>query len=88
MQAFRFPACCIQLSQIIKYNFHLDEFFTNFEFASQSEQRIFRNAVSEPLKRNWQPIATNQIPDIIASGFLPQTTYHRTIIEQNDVCTH
>ncbi|KAH7645696.1 f-box containing protein-like protein [Dermatophagoides farinae] len=92
LQSFYFPSCCIQLSEIFtKYNYSpvFSEFFINFDMANQYAQRSFRDAVSLPLKRNWQPIPTHKIPEIIATGFLPQTTYHRTILEQkNSHCIH
>lgn len=93
LHSFHFPSCCIQLSEIFtKYNYNssiFNESFTNFDLANPYAQRSFRNAVSIPLKRNWQPIPTNKIPEVIVTGFLPQTTYHRTILEQkNSHCIH
>lgn len=91
LKTFHFPASCIQLTErYMKLNESLcfEEIATNFDLASPTAQRFFREIVSKPLKRTWHPIPISRLPDIVETKFLSQTTYHRTIIEQNDQCFH
>jgi len=57
--------------------------YTYFNFAPFIVQKAFNDFVSVPLNRSWQPIADFEIPENIMSDYIPQMTYHRTLIEQS-----
>lgn len=90
LQSFLFAASCIQLNQYQSKYGNPSLLTNNYELSNPGAQRLFKLTVSKPLKRSWEPLPMNQIPQMIYDGFLPQTTYHRTIVEQTNghSCCH
>lgn len=54
-----------------------------YDFASSTSQKTLKDFVSVPLNRPWQPISYFKIPESAMSDYIPQMTYHRTLLEQN-----
>ena len=43
----------------------------------------FKSLIAEPLGRLWSPLSSYQLPEIFDYNYIPQLTYHRTLIELN-----
>ena len=60
---------------------HYPTYATYYECAQPSWQGAFDDFVAGPLSRPWHPLEAHELPEFVAYSYVPQMTYHRTLLE-------
>lgn len=87
LRNFHFPSSCIQLTNLtcsdkddFKDNSDTQISYVQSDFNMKAK---FKSLIAEPLGRLWSPLSSYQLPEIFDYNYIPQLTYHRTLIELN-----